>query len=131
MDNEEEGPRNGHLGTTWEIAVITIFVVVVFAVIATVTLQVRRKRRQRRLQQQEADAELGRRGRRQPVRREQDAEKPDPGVQISLTVPEPVAGSARHPSRSKTSTPTSSYHDRDRPLKKPPAPRYYWDTSRP
>ncbi|KAF5369180.1 hypothetical protein D9615_009980 [Tricholomella constricta] len=118
----EDGPHNGHLGTTWEIVVITIFVVLVIVILGTVVFQTRRKHRRRR--EEALDAELGRR------QGELEAEKGDSIVDgASLSVPEPTADPARHPksSRSKASTPTSSYHDRERPSKKPPAPRYYWD----
>ncbi|GLB34590.1 hypothetical protein LshimejAT787_0201550 [Lyophyllum shimeji] len=117
---DKAGPQNGHLGTTWEITLVTIFVALVFLILGTVLCQVRRKQRRRR--QEALDAELG---------RSEIANRGEKGDRngVSLSMPEPAANPARHSksSRSTTSTSTTSYHEHDRPSNKPPAPRYYWD----
>ncbi|KAF9561133.1 hypothetical protein CPC08DRAFT_707572 [Agrocybe pediades] len=48
ISGKEPGPPDGHLGTAWEIAVVSAFVVVIFAVIVVVIFQLRRKRRRQR-----------------------------------------------------------------------------------
>ncbi|KAK0196486.1 hypothetical protein F5146DRAFT_1129276 [Armillaria mellea] len=59
-DPGSNSSRSTHLGTSWEIAVVSVCVVVVVALVATTVFHFRRKARRER--QMELDAEQGRAG---------------------------------------------------------------------
>lgn len=64
MDEPAENiPEHGHLGGSWEIAIVVVFVCLAAALVAAFVFQARRKRKEKRqrLEQQEMDAEKGQR----------------------------------------------------------------------
>ncbi|KAF5357990.1 hypothetical protein D9756_001203 [Leucocoprinus leucothites] len=59
----DDSPEHGHLGGSWEIAIVVVFVCLAAALVAAFVFQARRKRKEKRqrLEQQEMDAEKGQR----------------------------------------------------------------------
>ncbi|KAF9462721.1 hypothetical protein BDZ94DRAFT_704376 [Collybia nuda] len=111
-------PHNGHLGTTWEIAIVTVFVVLVFIIIGTVVFQIRRKQRRRREEEEMLDEEAGT-GKKGAPSKTVESRLSDKHASPSVH-PKPPKSSHRH-----STTPSSSSSYPDHPSKKPP--RYYWD----
>ncbi|KAF9002611.1 hypothetical protein BDZ89DRAFT_1121157 [Hymenopellis radicata] len=103
-DSESSAPNHtAHLGTSWEIAVVSVCVVVIITLLATTVFQLRRKARRKRQMQYDAE-------------RAQEAvgsEKPSETEGEAIKTPPPI-----HSSDSKRS---SSISDHQKPT------RYYWD----
>ncbi|KAG5736233.1 hypothetical protein E4T56_gene14236, partial [Termitomyces sp. T112] len=116
---------SGHLNSKWEIALITVFIIVILVILGTVWFQIQRKKRRR--QRMLPDAELGARS---ESRSHSSREKRE-SIYGEVTMPNRVADIPRHPrctpSMASSPTPDSLYHDSEQSSKKPPAPRYYWN----
>ncbi|KAK0496756.1 hypothetical protein EDD18DRAFT_1163806 [Armillaria luteobubalina] len=111
MSSESEPASNSshssHLGTSWEIAVVSVCIVVVIALVATTVFHFRRKARRER--QMQLDAEQGQAG------HEMDLETSSK-LRLDSDLAKPL------PTASKRSSRHSSY---DNHCQKPT--RYYWD----
>ncbi|KAF8904172.1 hypothetical protein CPB85DRAFT_1564192 [Mucidula mucida] len=107
IDSDSSPPeQTAHLGTSWEIAVVSVFVVVIITLIATTIFQLRRKARRKRQMQYDAE-------RAQAVGSEKSPETEGAAIRR----PPPI-----HSSDSKR---PSSRHSQVSDHREPT--RYYWD----
>ncbi|KAF8884829.1 hypothetical protein BD779DRAFT_1535753 [Infundibulicybe gibba] len=107
MNEDHQGPKSGHLGVEWEIAIVAVFVSLFIAIAAVFVVQYRRKQRRRNQGRSEAALEK--------------AEEPN---QTNMTDPVDVPDLSRPSPAALRESKTSlhSDHAAHRPR------RYYWDT---